>query len=123
MKLEPIPGRQFETEITLFSQGSLIKGEVSIDQTARLHGRVEGKVIGLEPSLVVISETGSVHGAIDGDEVIVDGFVSGNIVARRKIVLSESARVIGDLHAPIIEIKFGCFFEGKAVTSKSHPRN
>lgn len=123
MRLEPIPGRQFETEISLFSQGSLIKGELSVDQTARLHGRVEGKIIGLEPSLMVISETGSVHGEIQGDEVIIDGFVSGNISAKRRIVLSESARVIGDLHAPNIEIKFGCFFEGKAVTTKSHPRN
>lgn len=114
--MNPIPGRKFEAEVTLMSQGSLIKGEVSFDQMTRLHGRIEGKIHGLQDSILVVGETASVHGEIDCHEVIVDGFVHGNITARSKITVSECGRVVGNLTAPKIEIKFGAHFEGKALT-------
>ena len=46
MHLQPIPGRQLESEITLMSQGSLIKGDVTFDRMTRIHGRIEGRGVG-----------------------------------------------------------------------------
>lgn len=117
MHLQPIPGRQLESEITLLSQGSLIKGDVTFDRMTRVHGRIEGRVKGLTGSVIVIGETASVHGEIDGDEVIVDGFVYGDISASSKVTISESGRLIGNVRAPKFEVKFGSHFEGKAVSS------
>jgi cytoskeletal protein CcmA (bactofilin family) len=105
-----------ESEVTLFSQGSLIKGEVTFDRVTRVHGRIEGKVNGLAGSVIVIGETASVHGEIEGDEVIIDGFVHGNVTARTKLTLSESGRLIGDVRSPKFEVRFGAYFEGKAQT-------
>jgi cytoskeletal protein CcmA (bactofilin family) len=116
MSFQTIPGRKFESEVTLMSQGSLIKGEVSFDQMTRIHGRIEGKVHGLAESMLVVGETASVHGEIDCHEIIVDGFVYGNIKARAKVTVSESGRVIGNISAPKVEIRFGAHFEGKATT-------
>jgi cytoskeletal protein CcmA (bactofilin family) len=116
--MESIPGRRVETEVTLFSQGSLIKGEVTFDRMTRLHGRVEGKVNGLPGSVLVIGETASVHGEIDADEVIIDGFVHGNIAARTKVTVSECGRLIGNVTSPKFEVKFGAHFEGSARTTK-----
>ncbi len=117
MKWQAIPGRQLESEVTLLSQGSLIKGELTLDQMTRLHGRIEGKVFGLKGSVIVVGETASVHGELTGDEIIIDGFVHGNVTALTKITVSESGRLIGNVQSPKFEVKFGAYFEGKAATS------
>jgi len=118
MELQPIPGRQLESEITLMSQGSLIKGEFTFDRMTRLHGRLEGKIHGLPGSVLIVGETASVHGEIKGDEIIIDGFVHGDIEAKTKVVVSESGRLIGNVRAPKFEVKFGAHFEGRAITVK-----
>lgn len=115
--MQSIPGRQLESEVTLISQGSLIKGDLVFDQMTRIHGRVEGRVAGLAGSVIVIGETASLHGEITGDEIIIDGFVHGNVTATTKVTLSESGRLLGNVTAPKFEVKFGAHFEGSAVTS------
>ncbi|MGZ3654319.1 MAG: bactofilin family protein [Bdellovibrionota bacterium] len=117
MEWQAIPGRQLESEVTLLSQGSLIKGDLTFDQMTRLHGRVEGRIVGLAGSVIVIGETASVHGEILGDEIIIDGFVHGNVTATTKITLSESGRLLGNVKCPKFEVKFGAHFEGRALTS------
>ena len=117
MEIQALPGRQLESEITLFSQGSFIKGEVTFDRMTRLHGRVEGKVHGLAGSVIVIGETASVHGGIDGDEIIIDGFVHGDVVAQTKVTISECGRLLGNVRSPKFEVRFGAHFEGQAVTT------
>jgi cytoskeletal protein CcmA (bactofilin family) len=119
MNLQPIPGRQLESEITLLSQGSLIKGDVTFDRMTRMHGRIEGRVKGLAGSVLVVGETASVHGEIEGDEVIIDGFVHGDVEAKTKVTISESGRLIGNVRAPKFEVKFGAHFEGKAISVAS----
>jgi cytoskeletal protein CcmA (bactofilin family) len=111
-----IPGRTLESGVTLLSQGSLIKGELTFDQMTRLHGRIEGKVVGLAGSVIVVGETSSVHGEIEGDEVIIDGFVHGNVSGKTKVTISESGRLIGNVQSPKFEVKFGAHFEGAAKT-------
>jgi cytoskeletal protein CcmA (bactofilin family) len=119
MEMQAIPGRQLESEITLFSQGSLVKGEVTFDRLTRLHGRVEGKIKGLPGSVIVIGETASVHGEIEGDEIIIDGFVHGNVNATSKVTISECGRLLGDVKSPKFEVKFGAHFEGRAISKHS----
>lgn len=118
MDWQALPGKELESEVTLLSQGALIKGDVHFDRMTRVHGRIEGKVHGLSGSVIVIGETGTVHGEIDGDEIIIDGFVHGDVVAKLKVTVSESGRLIGNVRAPKVEIRFGAHFEGKAVTAK-----
>jgi cytoskeletal protein CcmA (bactofilin family) len=124
MEWKAIPGRQIESELSLFSQGSLVKGEITFDRMARIHGRIEGKVSGLEGSVIVVGETASVHGEMNGDEIIIDGFVYGDVTAKTKVTISECGRLIGNVTSPTFEVKFGAHFEGRAITSakKAPPR-
>lgn len=119
MEWKSIPGRTLESEITLLSQGSLIKGNLTFDQMTRIHGRIEGKIVGLEGSVIVVGETASIHGEIVGDEIIIDGFVHGNVSATTKVTVSESGRLLGNVKSPKFEIKFGAHFEGQALTAGS----
>lgn len=115
--MEAIPGREIESQVTLLSQGTFIKGEVTLDSMSRVNGRIEGKVFGLIGSVIVISETATVHGEISGDEIFIDGFVHGNVKATTKVTLSECGRLIGNIDAPKVEIRFGAHFEGRAITA------
>lgn len=121
MEWQAIPGKTLESEITLLSQGSFITGDVSFDRMTRVHGRIEGKVKGLKDSVIIVGETATIHGEMEGDEIIIDGFVHGNVRALKKVTVSESGKLLGDVKAPNIEIKFGAHFEGKAITTKSEP--
>jgi len=51
--------------------------------------------------------------------VVIHGFVEGEIRGRRRIHLSSTARVVGSLHAPAIEIDFGAKLEGSCTMSGS----
>lgn len=117
MELHTIPGKQIESEITLLGEGSLVRGDFHYNRFTRIHGRVEGKVIGENGSYLVIGESASVHGEIRGDEIVIDGFVYGDVHARTKLTISESGKLLGNAFTPKFEVKFGAHFEGKAMTS------
>jgi len=75
---------------------------------------VRGKVIGSSEvrGAVVIAETGSWHGGLSADVVVVYGHVQGDITAREKIELYRGARVAGDLCCPVIAMETGAVHEG-----------
>lgn len=111
------PEMRVESEITLIGQGSRLKGEFVFDRFTRVHGDVEGKIHGLPGSLIVVGETASIHGEIECEEIIIDGFVRANVRAAEKVTISESGTLIGDVHSPKLEVRFGAHFEGKATTT------
>ncbi len=122
MEMETIPLAELESDITLVSQGCTLTGKIIFDRFARVHGKIEGEIVGLPGSTIVIAETSSVYAEIRCDEIIIDGFVHGNITAAKKITVSESGRLLGNVNTPKFEIRFGAHFEGKATTSTSHSR-
>lgn len=64
-------------------------------------------------SAVVIAETGSWDGKLTADVVIVAGIVNGDIVAREKIEVLASAKIVGNLSCPVIAIETGAIHEGR----------
>ncbi len=117
METQPNSAVEIESELTLIGQGTRLKGEFVFDRFTRIHGDVEGKVFGLDDSLIVVGETASIHAEIDCDEIIIDGFVHGDIRSRKKITVAESGTLIGDVYSPKFVVKFGAHFEGKANTT------
>lgn len=105
-----------ESDVTLLGQSCRIRGDIILDRFSRVHGAIEGKIKGLDGSLLVIADNATVHGEIDGCEIIIDGFVRGNVRATRKVTVSETGTLIGDIYSPLVSIKFGAFFEGQAIT-------
>jgi cytoskeletal protein CcmA (bactofilin family) len=114
--VENIPAKVMESEVTLLGEGSIIKGNVVLDRMVRLHGRVEGKVIGLPGSTIIVAETGTIHGELEGDHIVIDGLVQGTVRASRRVTLTETCRLLGDVECPNLEIRFGAFFQGKALS-------
>lgn len=101
-----------ESEITLVSEGTSFEGTLSLESVARLHGSVKGKVVGRPGSLIVIGASSMIEGNLEGDTLWIEGFVRGHVLASKKVILTETARVIGDIECPKIEIEPGAYFEG-----------
>ncbi len=107
-----------ESEVTLISEGSRFEGTLELDSVSRFHGTLRGRLAGKPGSLIILGESGIVEGDIDADTIWVDGFVRGGVHARTRLVLSPTARVIGDLESPSIEIQPGAYFDGNCRMEK-----
>jgi len=86
-----------ESAINIVSQGSELSGEMSFEETTRIHGILKGKVIAQAGSHLILAETAVVEGNIDADTLWIDG-------------------VVGNIRAKNVKFEFGSYFEGKCVT-------
>ena len=66
-----------------------------------------------QPSLLVITETGSVQGAIRADHVVIGGSVVGPVQAGELLELQSKARVEGDVQYKALEMQQGAVIAGQ----------
>lgn len=105
----------FRYEVNLITAGSRFDGTVEFSSYTRFDGYIRGTLKGVAGSELVLGENGVVEGKIEGETVTIDGFVRGDIKASNKVVISETGRVIGEIRAPSVAIKFGGYFDGKCA--------
>ncbi|MGE4232396.1 MAG: polymer-forming cytoskeletal protein [Bacteriovoracia bacterium] len=102
--------------LNLVTEESYCEGTMEFDGFTRFNGTLKGELKGKTNSELIIGQNGVVEGIVNGDTIIVDGFVRGDIHAKKRVVISETGRVIGNIDSPNLAIKFGGFFEGKSKT-------
>jgi cytoskeletal protein CcmA (bactofilin family) len=91
-------------------KGSKINGKVSFEGPARIDGEVDGEISAKDS--VTIGESAVVTAQIKASSVMVAGKVSGDIVATQRIEIRPSAKVVGNLTAPVLVVHEGALFEG-----------
>jgi cytoskeletal protein CcmA (bactofilin family) len=96
--LEKSPTEQLQ-EQTFIGPSVSIKGELSSKEDLIIQGRVEGE-IDLKKNNVNIGKKGHVKGDIYGRIISIEGEVQGNLFGEEKIVVRESAMVLGDIETP-----------------------
>jgi cytoskeletal protein CcmA (bactofilin family) len=97
---------------TLLGRGATFEGKLTFEGTVRIDGKFKGEVF--TDDTLVIGEGAQVDAQIDVGEVIIQGTVVGNIVAKRSIEIHAPGRVKGDLHTPSLQIDKGVIFEGRS---------
>lgn len=102
-----------ESAIDVVSEGTRIEGKVTFDRISRVHGTLVGEVIAREGSTLILGETSVVDGSIRADTLMIDGFVRGEVVARTRVVVSPTGRVVGNIQTPSLRLESGSFFEGR----------
>jgi cytoskeletal protein CcmA (bactofilin family) len=91
-------------------KGSKINGKISFEAPARIDGEVDGEISAKDS--IAIGESAVVTAQIKASSVMVAGKVSGDIVATQRIEIRPSAKVIGNLTAPVLVVHEGALFEG-----------
>jgi len=99
------------TAASLVAEDVRITGNLESQGDLHLDGVVDGD---LRVGMLVIGETGGVHGSIHADAVEIRGRVTGVICARR-VKLWASARVDGDISHTELCIEAGAHFEGRSL--------
>lgn len=98
------------SSMTVIGADTQIKGELTFDTTARILGKVEGRIT--SKGELQIGDSASCKAALDAGKIIVDGTVEGNITARERVTLNSKARVIGDIVAGTLVVVEGASFSG-----------
>ena len=107
----PRPDPALTTEgLAHLDRGTKVSGKVSFDGPARIDGEVDGEITSKDS--LHIGETAVVTAQIRAAAIIVGGKVSGDITGTQKIEIRPSAKVVGNLAAPLLSIHEGAQFEG-----------
>jgi cytoskeletal protein CcmA (bactofilin family) len=100
---------------TLIGKASRVHGGMEFAGGLHLDGAVEGNLRAdpVEGSSLSVSETGSIDGNVEVGNLMLNGAVRGDIVARGRVVLGATARIQGNVYYGVIEMTLGAQIMGK----------
>ena len=107
-------------DLTAFiDEGSEIDGKYTFSGTVMLNGRFRGEIVSNDT--LIVGEKGVINASIRAGVVMVNGEVVGNVLASERVELRGSARVYGDVEAPVVVVEEGVLFEGHCRMTKARP--
>jgi len=96
---------------TVIGQGSVINGKLGGNDDYIILGRVEGSA-DIKGTLIV-QDGGEWRGNMTADYIILCGKVHGDIYARTRLEITNTAQVTGNISGQSIAIAEGAVFEGE----------
>ncbi len=96
---------------TIVGETILVKGNLQGDEDLTVQGRIEGS-LSLSRTLI-IEQSGVVKADVSVNNAVVSGVMIGNLTATDSVELSETGRMVGDIHAPRVIVVEGALFKGK----------
>ena len=102
---------------TLIAKSVKVSGDLEFAGGLHLDGPVAGDVRAdlTTPASLSVSDTGSIEGSVQVNDLVLHGAIRGDIVARGRVVLGASARVEGNVYYGVIEMTLGAQITGKLV--------
>jgi cytoskeletal protein CcmA (bactofilin family) len=102
---------------TLIGKSTRVQGDVKFQGGLHVEGSVVGNISAERESkaMLSISESGRVEGSIDVTQVVLNGTVYGDVIARESVVLGAGARVHGNVHYGAMEMSYGAEVSGRMV--------
>jgi cytoskeletal protein CcmA (bactofilin family) len=99
-------------DLTAFiDEASEIEGKYTFSGTVMLNGKFKGEIVSTDT--LIIGEKAVVNASIRAGIVLINGEVVGNVLAGERVELRGTARVFGDVEAPVVVVEEGVTFEGK----------
>ncbi len=96
---------------TLLGQTVVLRGELSANEDLLIEGQFDG-TLSLEDHCLTVGAEGQVKAEIRARQVVILGTITGKIVAREKVEIRRSGRLMGDLMAGAVAIEEGAYFKG-----------
>jgi len=109
---------------TLIGHDTEVLGDVRFSGGLHVDGIIKGNVYAdaESDSVAIISERGRVEGELRVPNLLINGFVAGDVYAGERLDLAKNARVNGDVYYRTIEMAGGAEINGKLVRSEEVPR-
>jgi cytoskeletal protein CcmA (bactofilin family) len=109
MKL--VKGENGKSELGWIGHGIKITGDISFSDRLQVDGRVSGKITS-ESGTLIIGESGQLAAKIDVGVCVVHGALDGNLIARTKVEIRRTGRIVGDVMTPVLIVEEGAIFNG-----------
>jgi cytoskeletal protein CcmA (bactofilin family) len=103
-------GYMGDDNITLLARGVELKGEIRVEGTVRIDGRLQGEVH--TKGQVIVGEDGLVTGTIHAGTLICSGRIKATVTATERVQLLQSGILIGEVHCPVFSMEEGAKFQG-----------
>lgn len=105
---------------TLINEGCKITGEITGSGNFQINGEVAGDCD--ISGTIQLAGSGYWLGSMRADNIIVAGHVEGDITARRKVEITNTARITGTVTGEAIAVAEGAIVEGvMKTTGRSEP--
>jgi len=103
----------------LIGEASNIMGKCIFHGTTVLNGTVDGEI--LCRGTLTVGPRGLARANITADSVVIEGEVVGNVTVQERVELTVTARMVGDIQAPVIMISEGVQFHGNCRVTPDEP--
>jgi cytoskeletal protein CcmA (bactofilin family) len=112
-----VPQSGKTSDLTAFvDESAEIEGRFSFSGTVMLNGRLTGEITSSDT--LIIGEKAVIKASIRAGAVLISGEVLGNVVCSDRVELRGTARVFGDVEAPVVVVEEGVVFEGHCRMTK-----
>lgn len=103
----------FEKIDTMIGKDTFFQGNISATGTIRVDGEFKGEV--KVKGDMVIGESGRVEATVEARNLLVGGYIKGNIQASGKVDLAPTAKLYGDMKVKNLIIEDGAVFKGNCI--------
>ncbi|MCX7633036.1 MAG: polymer-forming cytoskeletal protein [Turneriella sp.] len=112
---------KYDSTNSVIGEGSIFEGRFYIAGSLRVDGKFEGDI--RTDEALIVGETGRVKTNISAREVILAGTLIGDIDAKEEVRLTETARMLGDITTPVINIARGVVLKGHVTIHGGHKKD
>jgi cytoskeletal protein CcmA (bactofilin family) len=100
-------------------KGTNVTGELEFTGTLRIDGNFHGSIS--TGDILIIGEHALVHADIKVGEIEIHGQVNGRIEAKRRVEITASGRLRGDVYTPVLSVSPGGVLDGRTQMSGDQP--
>ena len=105
-----------EKIVTTLGRETNFSGTMRFKTSLKIDGKFQGKII--SPGFLFINEGAEVNADINVGNVIIGGYVKGNVIAKDNLELLSTGQLFGDILTAKLKIADGVVFEGKCEMIK-----
>jgi cytoskeletal protein CcmA (bactofilin family) len=109
-----------DDNITLLAKGVQLKGEIRVEGTVRIDGRLDGEIH--TKGQVIVGEDGLVQGTIVAGTVVSSGKIKATVTAVERVQLLKTAVLIGEVRTPVLMMEEGAKIQGVTAWPDELPK-
>lgn len=94
-------------------RGSSFKGELEFEDTMRIDGKFNGKIV--SKNELIVGESAQIEGDLHVGRIAISGTVVGKIIADERVEIHRNGKVYSDIDTPALVIEEGAIFQGNCV--------
>jgi cytoskeletal protein CcmA (bactofilin family) len=102
---------------TLIGAGTRVTGNLEFSGGLHLDGRIVGDICGQPGGItsLTVGAEAEIEGSVSVDDLILNGKVLGDIVARERVELGAAAQVDGNLSYKVLQMAAGARVNGRLI--------